>query len=158
MDDMREIVTVEQVNHWFILLAILLPIAGAGVGAILARRSGSVAFGALKGFVVGLLGPLNLIAWTVYNLITDRLGLDTVKNLLVQLALFVLTGAAAGYLIGRYWRDASEVAADGPSSFEGGAPPEGGGSSPVPAAARPPRGAAGAERTFEEAEEPPREP
>jgi hypothetical protein len=36
------------------------------------------------------------VMWRVYNAITSRLGLDTVANLLVNLALFVIVGALCG--------------------------------------------------------------
>lgn len=50
-----------------------------------------------SGFIIGLLiGVGNYVLWTVYNAITDRLGLDTVKNLLVNLALFIVLGIIIG--------------------------------------------------------------
>src|SRR5690349_19727463 len=100
MDDMREIVTVEQVNSLFLWLAIGLPVVGLIGGFLLGRRAG-----AIKGFVVGLFGPLNLLLWKVYNLITDKLGLDSVKNLLVQLGLFIALGVVGGLLFRRFGRD-----------------------------------------------------
>ena len=55
------------------------------------------------GLVIGLLvGVGNDALWTVYNAITDHLGLDTVKNLLVNLGLFVVIGIAAGISAGVY--------------------------------------------------------
>ena len=56
-----------------------------------------------RDLVLGLLvGGGNYALWTVYNAITDRLGLDTVKNLLVNLALFVFIGILAGGT-GAWW-------------------------------------------------------
>jgi len=53
--------------------------------------------------VIGLLvGGGNFALWTLYNAITERLGLDTVKNLLVNLALFVVLGVVIGLGVGRY--------------------------------------------------------
>lgn len=100
MDDMREIVTVDQMDRLFLVLAIALPLVAAMVGGFAARRS-SPGRGAIKGLLVGLLGPANLALWKVYNALTDRMGLDTVKNLLVQLGLFVALGVVVG-LIGGY--------------------------------------------------------
>ncbi len=55
------------------------------------------------GLAVGLLvGVGNYALWTVYNAITDHLGLDTVKNLLVNLGVFVLIGIAVGVGAGVY--------------------------------------------------------
>jgi hypothetical protein len=120
MDDMREIVTVEQVNRLFLLLAFAGPVAGLLIGAALGARRGSAARGAIVGLLVGALGILNLGLWTLYNALTDRMGLDSVKNLLVNLALFVGLGIAAGFGLGRLARRRWL-----PSSSEGG------GSAPV---------------------------
>lgn len=55
------------------------------------------------GLVIGLLtGVGNYALWTVYNAITDHLGLDTVKNLLVNLGLFVVIGITVGAGAGVY--------------------------------------------------------
>ena len=58
------------------------------------------------GLSVGLaVGVGNYALWTVYNAITEKLGLDTVKNLLVNLGLFVvisiIIGAGAGVYAAR---------------------------------------------------------
>ena len=105
---MREIVTMEQANSLFLILAIAVPIVGIVFGAAIGARRGDSARGAVRGFLVGLLGPANLLLWNVYNLITDRLGLDTVKNLVVNLTLFVVLGVAAGLITGRYYRRRNE--------------------------------------------------
>jgi len=103
-EDMQEIVTVEQVQRLFLLLAVLGPVVGAAIGAAVGMRRGAAGPGAGKGLLVGLVGPANLALWTLYNAITDRLGLDTVKNLLVNLALFALIGAAVGLVVARTMR------------------------------------------------------
>ncbi len=100
-DDMREIVTVEQVQRLFLLLAIALPVLGAAIGAAWGARRGNAASAARSGLLVGLVGPANLLLWTIYNAITNRLGLDTVKNLLVNLTLFAIIGIGAGLLAAR---------------------------------------------------------
>jgi hypothetical protein len=105
MDDMKEIVSVEQVQRLFIILAVALPLVGIAGGALLGSRRGDVKRGVAQGLLLGILGPVNLGLWLVYNRITDSLGLDTVKNLLVNLVLFVVlgvvTGLAAGYIMRR---------------------------------------------------------
>lgn len=100
MDEMREIVTVEQVDRLFLWLAITTPALGLLLGAALGARRGKIRRGVINGFLVGLLGPLNLALWTLYNAITNRLGLDRVVNLVVNLALFVGLGAVAGLVFG----------------------------------------------------------
>jgi hypothetical protein len=121
MDDMREIVTVEQMDRLFLVLAIAAPIVGAAIGAALARRD-KPGPGALRGLLIGLLGPANLVMWKVYNALTDRMGLDTVKNLLVQLGLFVglgvVVGLAAGFVMRNraprvHVEETAETAGDG---------------------------------------------
>lgn len=95
-DDMREIVTVEQVQRLFLLLAVLAPLFGAALGAAIGARQRRPGPGARTGLLIGMAGPTNLALWMLYNAITDRLGLDTVKNVLVNLAVFALIGLAAG--------------------------------------------------------------
>ncbi len=105
---MREIVTMEQANSLFFILAIAIPIVGVVIGAGIGARRGDAGRGAVRGFLVGLLGPANLLLWNIYNLITDRLGLDTVKNLVVNLTLFVALGMIAGLITGRLYRKRAE--------------------------------------------------
>jgi uncharacterized membrane protein len=92
---MRELVDAEQVGKLFLVLAVALPALGIGVGLWYGRREGRRR-GALYGSLVGLIGPLNLILWRVYNGITDAVGLDTVRNLVINLVLFVVVGALIG--------------------------------------------------------------
>lgn len=90
---MNELITQRQADVLFgVLLA--LGVIVAPVAALVARRRGANAL--LAALATG--GPLVLVGalWRVYNTITDRLGLDTVKNLVVNAALFVLVGAVCG--------------------------------------------------------------
>ena len=103
MDEMKEIITMEQANRLFLMLAVVIPVIGLLVGGLLGSRRGNAGRGALTGLLFGLIGPANLLLWNVYNAITDRLGLDTVKNLLVNLGLFIALGVVAGLICGRYW-------------------------------------------------------
>ena len=100
MDDMREIVSMEQVQRLFIILAVGLPILGIIGGALYGARRKDVRRGVVQGLLLGFLGPVNFGLWIIYNKITDRLGLDTVKNLLVNLALFVILGIVSGLAAG----------------------------------------------------------
>ena len=113
MNEMKEIVTVEQVNGLFLALAVGAPILGAALGAAAGSRRRQARQLALRGLLIGLLGPLNLILWNVYNGITDRLGLDSVRNLLVNLALFLALGVVGGLIVSRF------------AGREGGEPPAG---------------------------------
>ncbi|MCC6728563.1 MAG: hypothetical protein IT208_04415 [Chthonomonadales bacterium] len=97
MDDMRELVTTRQVEAAFRAIAIAAPLLGALVGAALGRRSWRSSLP--RGFLLGLLGPANLLLWWLYNAITDRMGLDTVRNLLVNMAMFVAIGGTVGLVL-----------------------------------------------------------
>jgi len=96
---MRELVDAQQVGRLFTLLALLLPPLGAFAGWIVGSRRGDRR-GALIGLTVGMLGPLNYLLWLLYNRITDSLGLDTVRNLFVNLAVFIIVGVLIGVCAG----------------------------------------------------------
>jgi hypothetical protein len=149
MDEMREIVTMEQANALFLALAVAAPLLGVVIGAVIGGRYKNTQAGALKGLVVGMLGPLNLLLWKTYNGITDRMGLDTVKNLLVQLALFAGLGLTVGLIAGVYRRRSGP---QGGGLGDGLTPVGVGPSGPLPE-----RGG-GAERRAEESDERSREP
>ena len=72
---------------------VLAPLAGLAWGA----RTKRVGLGLLVG---ALVGGGNYALWTVYNAVTDKLGLDTVANLLVNLGLFLVIGTVAGAVVG----------------------------------------------------------
>lgn len=100
MNDLHEIVDLHTVDRVFILLAIVVPILGAVSGAWWGRLSGRMRYGLIVGISLGMLGPLNLLLWHIYNLITARNGLDTVRNLQINLLVFIATGAVIGLTIG----------------------------------------------------------
>src|SRR6266566_3219902 len=99
---MQEIITMEQANRLFLVLAIGGPLLGLAIGSFAGARARAAKQGALKGFGIGLFGVLILGLWKVYNTITDHLGLDTVKNLIVNLALFIGFGVVAGLIASRF--------------------------------------------------------
>lgn len=69
---------------------VLAPLVGLAWGAWVKRVG--------PGLMIGLLvGTGNYALWTLYNVITEKLGLDTVKNLLVNLGLFVVIGIIVGW-------------------------------------------------------------
>ncbi len=95
---MRELIDLAAVERWFTILAVALPFLGIGIGAALqfrARRPKALALGV----AAGLLGPANWLLWRVYNRIEDRYGLDSVKAMLLNLALFAALGIAVGVVI-----------------------------------------------------------
>lgn len=78
-----------------LVILVLAPVIGL-VWGLAAKR-------VVSGLIVGLLvGAGNFVLWTIYNAITEKLGLDTVKNLLVNLALFVVLGTLIGIGVGLF--------------------------------------------------------
>ena len=92
---MKELIDERQAHLLMLAVLVAAPLVGLLWGSLTKRLA--------RGLVVGLLvGIGNYALWTVYNAITEKLGLDTVKNLLVNLALFVVIGIVAG-LAGAWW-------------------------------------------------------
>ena len=92
---MKELIDERQAHLLMLAVLFAAPLVGLAWGLVTKRLA--------RGVVVGLLvGVGNYALWTVYNAITDKLGLDTVKNLLVNLGLFVVIGIVAG-LTGAWW-------------------------------------------------------
>ncbi len=86
---MKELINAHQSHLLMLAVLVLAPLAGL-VWGVWAKRIG-------RGVGVGLvIGVGNFLLWTLYNALTDKLGLDTVKNLLVNLGLFVGLGLLAG--------------------------------------------------------------
>jgi len=92
---MKELIDEHQAHLLMLAVLLLALLVGLAWGAR-AKRAG-------PGLLLGLLaGGGNYALWTVYNTITEKLGLDTVKNLLVNLGLFVVIGTVLGGSIG-WW-------------------------------------------------------
>jgi hypothetical protein len=100
MDEMKELVTVAQAEQVILLVAIALPPAGLVLGAAVGAVRKRVALGALAGLLCGMAGPAALVMWRIYNAIIGRYGLDSVKALLINLALFAALGAVIGLAVG----------------------------------------------------------
>jgi len=98
--DMRELVDLDSVSRLFVAAAVLLPLLGIAAGAALGALRGGMKRSALTGLVIGLPGPLLLLLWRIYNTVTDRLGLDTVRNLVVNVIIFVVVGLVIGFGVG----------------------------------------------------------
>lgn len=94
---MKELIDPHQAHLLMLGVLIAAPLIGLAWGTVAKR----VAFGVVVGLLIGV---GNYALWTLYNAITDRLGLDTVKNLLVNLALFVVIGILIGLGVGLYGR------------------------------------------------------
>jgi hypothetical protein len=104
MNDMQELVTVEQAERVIAVLTYALPAAGVVIGAIAGALRRRVGRGLLIGLMCGLSGPAIWLLWRMYNGIVGVYGLDSVRGLLVNLALFVAIGLVIGIGAGLVWR------------------------------------------------------
>ena len=91
---MKELITIEQMNHLMLAVIFIAPVIGLIIGAVVKN----VKAWALGGLAIGV---GNYVLWTVYSAITNRLGLDTVVNLAVNLGLFIAVGIVIGIVIGK---------------------------------------------------------
>ena len=99
MNEMHELIDLPTVERIIRLLAVALPACGVAAGLIVGALRRRPLPGALSGLALGLAGPLIWLLWLAYGRITGHYGLDSVKGLLVNLALFVAVGAAVGILL-----------------------------------------------------------
>jgi len=91
---MKELIDAHQAHLLMLAVLGIAPLIGLLWG-FLAKRAG-------RGLLIGVLvGVGNFALWNGYNAITDKLGLDTVKNLLTNLCLFIVLGVVIG--IGASW-------------------------------------------------------
>ncbi len=98
---MKELIDEHQAHLLMLGILVLAPVVGLVWGAVRKRL--------VRGLALGLaIGAGNFLMWTVYNAITDHLGLDTVKNLLVNLGLFIVLGIVIGLAVGWFSRKEPE--------------------------------------------------
>src|SRR3989442_1085768 len=93
---MEEMINLAVVERALAALAVLLPLAGLAAGLAWGATRGRGRSGALQGLIVGLSGPLVWLLWRAYNAIENHYGLDSVKALLLNLALFAAVGIVIG--------------------------------------------------------------
>jgi hypothetical protein len=103
-DDTRELISVADFQRWLVLAATVVLVCGVAAGYIWGRKTGSPRSGLVRGAAAGLLGPVALGLWRVYNFFEDRYGLDSVRALMTNLVIFACCGAAIGVLLGWIWR------------------------------------------------------
>lgn len=104
MGDLHEIIDIVLVGKIFSLLAILTPIVGILAGSLRGMKRSTLRIGLIRGVVIGLLGPVNWVLWTVFNVISNQTGLDSVKNVVLNMLLFIITGLILGIGFGRAHR------------------------------------------------------
>ena len=101
---MKELVSVELVERVFRYVAIICPVAGLLLGGVIGWAFRRPGIGTRLGIAVGCAGLLNYVLWKLSGAIAGKLGLDSVANLLIQAAMFVVFGLAVGVLLGRFRR------------------------------------------------------
>jgi NhaP-type Na+/H+ or K+/H+ antiporter len=104
MDEMRELIDLPTANAIVRAVAIGFPAAGLVIGAAAGALRRRLGRDALLGLVIGLSGVLLWAMWLVFNAITNHYGLDSVKGLLINLAMFVVVGSAIGVVVGMVMR------------------------------------------------------
>ena len=121
MDEMRELIDLPTANAIVRAVAIGFPAAGLVIGAAAGALRRRLGRDALLGLVIGLSGVLLWAMWLVFNAITNHYGLDSVKGLLVNLALFVVVGLVVGLVAALAWRRATAPASGGAAAPAAGA-------------------------------------
>lgn|GEM_PF-2608555 len=99
---MRELISVEAFGRGLMWLAIISPAAGLAIALLgYARARGPDGSGVRwVAALVAASGPLLLVLWNAHRRVTDALGPDSVTALLLEVALSVLAGVAAGVGVG----------------------------------------------------------
>ncbi len=98
---MKELVTTSEINRLFVILALVLPLPVLVATMLISRFSRVTKLWYRAGIAVALAAPFNLLLWKIYEANTHHLGLDTVNNVLVNLALFVVVGVIGGVIIAK---------------------------------------------------------
>jgi hypothetical protein len=110
MEQMRELVDVAAFERLLVVVAVVAPLAGALVGLAVGMRRKTAKAGVAKGLVVGLLGPVLLGMWRLYDYLvrfdpaTGYVGLHRVDVLLLNGLIFVAVGAVLGVAYGLLFR------------------------------------------------------
>lgn len=98
MNDMRELVDAGQIGGLVaalsgLALVVAVVLLAMGRGRANLQRMGLVAAAFVPAW------PM----WLIYNSIEDRLGLESVAALLINLALFAAVGVGIGLVLRRLW-------------------------------------------------------
>ena len=99
MDEMKEIITERTVVTIINLFAIGMPLLGLIIGVLVGKLRHKVLRSAIYGLSIGMVGPVNLLMWHLYDFLTNFYGLDSVKGLLVNLCIFGFIGILLGIVL-----------------------------------------------------------
>ena len=101
--ELTEIVDIAKIEKLFLILAIVMPILGILLGRMWGNRHSIPVLGTKRGLLVGLIGVGNWLLWRLFNTITEKNGLDTVRNLGINFAVFVMVGIGLALALPRLW-------------------------------------------------------
>jgi hypothetical protein len=87
----------KEIEKLFLFAAVCGPIIGLLIAAVSSARARVPYLRCVAGFLIGLLGTFVYLLWKLYNYIAGAFGLDSVLNLSIQLILFIIAGAFAGF-------------------------------------------------------------
>jgi len=93
---LKQLIDPTLVEKVLLYLAVAGPLVGLILGALLGAHEVRAARTVVKSTLLGMICTLIYAMWWVYGLITNALGLDSVANLVLQLILFAVVGAALG--------------------------------------------------------------
>jgi len=91
----------ERLHLFFIHLAWIAPVIGISTGAAIRHFRRGDRMIVMKGCFWGFLGSFISLLWWIYNRIMNHYGLDSVKALLINFALFIVCGLLLGLLYRR---------------------------------------------------------
>lgn len=112
-NQVKELVTQAQGEMVLRIIAILTPIAGVVVGALIGLVRKRVLRGAAVGLAVGLLGTAVYGLWRMHISFGEHFGYTSVASLAVQLVIFATLGAIAGTVVQRIVSRNQKLKADG---------------------------------------------
>ncbi|MFO7946411.1 MAG: hypothetical protein R6V19_06335 [Armatimonadota bacterium] len=100
--EMTEIVSLQTVDTVMVYLAVIGPLLGLAIGALVGSMREALAPGLKRGFLFGLLGPILAAAWWFYRYMvrydpeTGYVGLHRMSVFFWNLLIFAVTGAILG--------------------------------------------------------------
>jgi hypothetical protein len=94
---MQPLLEPQSVEKALLFVAVVGPLAGLIAGLMIGAHERCAAPKIIIGALIGAIGTAVYGAWRLYGVIANTLGLDSVVNLCVQLALFACLGVVLGF-------------------------------------------------------------
>ena len=93
---MRELVAPQAAERALLFLAVIGPLAGLIVGVVIGAHERCAWPKIVAGALIGAVFTVVYGMWRLYGVVTDALGLDSVANLVLELAMFAVVGSLLG--------------------------------------------------------------